>query len=979
MVLAFLVVTLVVAVAYALVRYGLPLISAAIDPTALRRSDRLSVILDLAFAAVVLGGGVVWGLAALWLVDLSVAEVRGSAPFLPFAGPLRPVLLRAVGAVSLLVIQPTRAISSGPASAAAAVMPIGGQDEGHPGEQELPVLPDLTSPTHDPKWVIAGPRDSWVALAERHLGNWRRWEEVKDATAGLSRPDGSHVGDGQVSDPVPGQVVLLPPDANAASEGPPPLPVKPTAVDKLAGHSGNAAAKPAPDEPDGVERPQPAAPQTVHVVERNESFWKISEERLAELSGHAPSDAEIAAYMDVMVEQNRHRLADPRNPGLIFPAQELLEPALPLGAESSDPPRATSATSDADPADVASWAHPTPDEEADDAFARPEDPAAPRNDQVERGVEPERQDPVSGATSSGDDGPPDSAIGPRQLPETAVSDDDRGGVVRLPSGSEVAIGFALGVASAAALGRINRRRAYRAHPPRADVAGEPPMPEPLRTLLRAAHEEQRSTQPAIADEVHAAPPDTSETTLLGPVRLVGGAQLEVARAFLVARMLAGNRPCRVVIEREIAEALFGHLEFSVPGLDVVTTPAATLDEGEVERARRLRVLGDAVDLAEYRTGDGDELLDDVLLVGTATTSDVGRWVPLAIAGSRLGISSILLGGEDPGLLTLDVDSMRLDKLQLVDAVAVLAEVASAQQESLEPVRRHEAPSLSEELEPHPGVSAPAVTVHVLGPTEIAVDGEATFGGLRNAGRELLAFLVLHRGGQRRDAIIDELWPDLGFDQSKNAFRNALKSLREDVRRAVGRDDEPVVVSAVVETAKAAGSVYQLQPGLFDCDLWVLQAAIREAELAATDEERVAALKRALAAYGGEFVDGSGSMWVIAEREALRRTALDVAVAIAEFAEQHDNLEAALAAVERAIELDVYAEDLYVRGVRLLAALGRIESARELAAALQVQLADLPSGPSPMPATSEAIGRAISDAERRRAARTAFDRLADEAV
>lgn len=50
-------------------------------------------------------------------------------------------------------------------------------------------------------------------------------------------------------------------------------------------------------------------------------LWGIAEAVLAEAWGRAPSDPELVPYWQALVERNRHDLADPANPDLIYPGQ----------------------------------------------------------------------------------------------------------------------------------------------------------------------------------------------------------------------------------------------------------------------------------------------------------------------------------------------------------------------------------------------------------------------------------------------------------------------------------------------------------------------------------------------------------------------------------------------------------------------------------------------------------------------------------
>lgn len=99
---------------------------------------------------------------------------------------------------------------------------------------------------------------------------------------------------------------LLPPDGPQATEPPSPVAVtQPTEPG-----SGPATATPAPQTP------------TTWVVRPGESFWSIAEEHLG--GAHATTDVQaVSQYWLRLIETNRHRLADPFEPDLLFSGQVL--------------------------------------------------------------------------------------------------------------------------------------------------------------------------------------------------------------------------------------------------------------------------------------------------------------------------------------------------------------------------------------------------------------------------------------------------------------------------------------------------------------------------------------------------------------------------------------------------------------------------------------------------------------------------------
>jgi hypothetical protein len=77
--------------------------------------------------------------------------------------------------------------------------------------------------------------------------------------------------------------------------------------------------------PRAVAAGPPAAPEDAWVVMPGESFWSIAEEVLADRDRGA-SIHELTAFWARLIDANRDRLADPHNPDLLFPGQELMVP-----------------------------------------------------------------------------------------------------------------------------------------------------------------------------------------------------------------------------------------------------------------------------------------------------------------------------------------------------------------------------------------------------------------------------------------------------------------------------------------------------------------------------------------------------------------------------------------------------------------------------------------------------------------------------
>jgi len=110
---------------------------------------------------------------------------------------------------------------------------------------------------------------------------------------------------------------------------------------------------------------------------------------------------------------------------------------------------------------------------------------------------------------------------------------------------------------------------------------------------------------------------------------------------------------------------------------------------------------------------------------------------------------------------------------------------------------------------------------------------------------------------------------------------------------------------------------------------------------------------------GELLSGDGWQWVEGAREDLRRRALD---AVAHLAERHitaGDLEAALQALEQALEIDAISEELYRRTMEIQGQLARRDAIRGTFRLLQARLAAY--GLTPDPNTEKVFGELVARA------------------
>jgi DNA-binding SARP family transcriptional activator len=155
-------------------------------------------------------------------------------------------------------------------------------------------------------------------------------------------------------------------------------------------------------------------------------------------------------------------------------------------------------------------------------------------------------------------------------------------------------------------------------------------------------------------------------------------------------------------------------------------------------------------------------------------------------------------------------------------------------------------------------------------------------------RELL-FLLITSPPLTRDQLGAALWPELSGRQLGNALHTALRELR----RALGDPDWIVY---------AAGHYSVNRDRAFDCDVDEFESSLAAAGRARPASTGLPDLRRAIAAYGGDFLAGmSTGEWAHVRRDELRRrfeTALLAAGRLHMAAGRH---QAAVAVFRRAVE------------------------------------------------------------------------------
>jgi DNA-binding SARP family transcriptional activator len=394
---------------------------------------------------------------------------------------------------------------------------------------------------------------------------------------------------------------------------------------------------------------------------------------------------------------------------------------------------------------------------------------------------------------------------------------------------------------------------------------------------------------------------------------------------------------------------------------------------QTARAAAVLQLAAGRDLGAVWLGPWPPATLHVTADGTLHADEAAR--PAAVAGRV----EILTAADAADLLTGLLPAVR-DSLDVLDPTTLLQTAAPAAHEPA-PVVDQPAADLNEAAEAAGAVSdtpaaragavdgagrlagAAVLQVGVLGRVRLtaAPDGREV-AGLRAKVRDLLALLAVHPDGLGGEQVGEALWPDAPPGRAGGRLSATLALARRALRQAAGLDepgagpDANSVEGGPVDLLPRIDGRYRLHPDLLDTDQRRFTAALASARRAAQAGDtagQLAALGEAAGLYRGEALDGIAYAWAEPVRETLRRQATDTLAGLADLLTDGTaggaagaGRQAALAALERAVEVDPYNEELYRRIMRLHAAAGRADAVRRTFRLLEARLADLDVDPDP---------------------------------
>tara|TARA_R110002072_G_scaffold17942_5_gene67590 strand:+ start:78 stop:998 length:921 start_codon:yes stop_codon:yes gene_type:complete len=237
-----------------------------------------------------------------------------------------------------------------------------------------------------------------------------------------------------------------------------------------------------------------------------------------------------------------------------------------------------------------------------------------------------------------------------------------------------------------------------------------------------------------------------------------------------------------------------------------------------------------------------------------------------------------------------------------------------------------AAQIAERLDQHFPEPAPrGVVVRCLGPLEVLDAGQLVplSRVKRSKAWDLLKLLALRIGSTvSQDELVESLWPGAEPKAGANRLHGLVHSLRRALEPGAGELPRVLRQSSgyLLDSVHVRTDVSEFQS-------WVGEA--RRAERRHDDPLAIAAYGEAIDLYRGDlFQDDPLCDWFRAERQWLKQQFLYACERLAELSLLRGEGGDAAAALQRAVAIDPYREDLQRELVRRLLALGRRSEARE---------------------------------------------------
>jgi DNA-binding SARP family transcriptional activator len=211
-----------------------------------------------------------------------------------------------------------------------------------------------------------------------------------------------------------------------------------------------------------------------------------------------------------------------------------------------------------------------------------------------------------------------------------------------------------------------------------------------------------------------------------------------------------------------------------------------------------------------------------------------------------------------------------------------------------------------------------LSVQLLGPLRVTLDGRPVTGLASDKVRALLAYLAVEADRpHRRESLVGLLWPDWPEQTARANLRGALANLRQAIGDRLASPPFLLVSRQTVQFNRTS-------------DAWVDVTAFRALlDPDRGEEQTIEQLEEAVALYGGSLLVGFSVKdsaafedWVLLTRERLQRQALAALHQLARTYAQRGEFARACDCARRQVDLEPWQEEAQQQLMRLLALAGR---------------------------------------------------------
>lgn len=208
-------------------------------------------------------------------------------------------------------------------------------------------------------------------------------------------------------------------------------------------------------------------------------------------------------------------------------------------------------------------------------------------------------------------------------------------------------------------------------------------------------------------------------------------------------------------------------------------------------------------------------------------------------------------------------------------------------------------------------SAVGLSIQALGPARVSVAGKLlTLAEWQTQSvRDLFFYFLTLPGPASKEQIGAVLWPEVEEPaRLRLRFKNEIYRLR----RAVGKD-----TILLFENEQ-----YAFNRGIdYEYDVEAFEAYLQQAQWNDEEEQKILYYQKAMDMVHGPFLEDVEAVWVWPERERLNRACVSSALTLAALLKKNKRFDEALAACQRAIQLNPTYESAYREVMEIEALLG----------------------------------------------------------